>query len=313
MPAEILTGVSHADYHADRLPGSPRFSRSCAVTILQRSPLHAWHEHPALGGQREGDSTDAADHGSLVHELMLGGGQDLVPVRIHHDKAKLGPLVDAEDFRTLEAQGIRDAARAVGKIPVLPRKLEAAKEAATCLRARMAVVGIPLADCQKELTILWDERLADGREVKCKARIDLLHGASGWVWDLKFPARGTPGTHQRAMLWNGGVLQALVYQRAVGAAWPELAGRVDFAVLWCESWGPAYDVAVIPVSPSQLSLAEMQWARALRLWANALETGTWQGYGTLAPMEAPPYALESELAAAYAANAEPEWVSGKEG
>lgn len=305
MTAQVLAGLSHQDYHADRLPGSPRFSRSCAWALLTKSPLHAWDEHPR-GGGAERKGTEDTDRGDICHSLVLGEGSALVVVKIHQDKAKIGPLVEADSFRTDEAKAACKRARAAGQIPVLAKQLEKYQGVAASIPARLAAFGVP-RDADRELTVLWDEPLPDGRKVACKARLDLSKHAH--IWDLKFPSKGTPASFRRSLPWNGGALQSWVYKRALGLVYPELAGRVELSFLWAESIRP-FDVAEIKASRTQESLAEMQWRRACRAWADGLETGVWPGYGSLALEECPPYLLENELAAAYAANATPEWAEG---
>lgn len=360
MAAEILRGVSHADYHADNLPGAPHFSRSVAVTLLQRSPLHAWHQHPMLGAKAE-EGSDTSDHGSLFHHLLLGTGPEIA----------VAPD-DYPDWRGKRAD-FRDEARERGAVPVLAPAYEEAERVADELRWRIQDAGIPLEECEREVTLLWSEgdplvvapqpRPAPSGKVRkipekldlmaalkaslegapaevnpplappdlphqlpgvtVRARADLLllrldqrteHLVIGGelaeinvgpptpvaasIWDLKFPdpkRKGTPQAFQRSIPFWGYDLQAFLYMRGLAAVFPELAGRVEFNFLWCETWGVC-DVAVVPVSASQLAGAAVKWDRAAAAWRSGLETGTWPGYGKLLAIEAPVQQLEGALA-----------------
>lgn len=353
MPGELLRSVPHSVYHLDEVPGAPHLSRSLAMELLSRSPLHAWQAHPLLGGQADHDDTPASDHGSLVHGLLLGTGPEIAiaPAEYVDSKKKRTPWTDWKGGRAR----FRDEAHEAGKVPVTQAAWDAARRAADALEVHLFALGVDLTLCEKEATILWHEgepvtiapqpmRPIARREpdleaqlraslqglsavpapelvmappilpaslpgVSCKARVDLLrlHGFQGQasysvdraqLWDLKIPdpkRRSTPHAFQRSIPFWGYDLQAFVYQRGLAAVYPELAGRIEFAFLWCETW-PPFDVAVVPVSASQLAGAGARWDKAVAAWRSGLETGAWPGYGRLPAIEAPPQQLSSELA-----------------
>ena len=64
MPAE--------EYHADPCP-EPSLSASLIKTLLARSPLHAWHEHPRLNPNVVKEERKEYDRGSAAHALLLEG------------------------------------------------------------------------------------------------------------------------------------------------------------------------------------------------------------------------------------------------
>lgn len=291
MPAEILLDVAHGSYHRDDLAGAPHFSRSVAVTLLSKSPLHAWHEHPKLGGQREEEASDAMDNGSLLHGLLFGSGQEVA-------------VIPCDNYRTKAAQDLRDAARAAGLIPVLLRTWEETQETAEKLRGRILSLGVPLAECATEATVLWED---DG--VACKARFDLAVPTAGRIWDVKITSKLVPAAFVRGMPVYGLDVQAVAYEQALAAVRPELAGRCRLEFLLCES-KPPFDVALIPVAESMRSLGDMRWRRALSIWRRCLESGAWPGYGRLAPAEAPPWALQDGMIQALAETSgeEPAWT-----
>lgn len=318
---QLLRRVPHSVYHADTieewrvrsevpLQVMPNLSRSVAYTLLTRSPYHAHREHPALGGGAEAAVTDAMNHGNLYHSLFLGGGQEVVPVRVHTNPNGIGPTVPAVDYRKPEAQAIKRDALRRGAIPVLPHELAKAEEAIPILKERIEGLGVPLQGCEREVTALWDEIVPAGvgdfgedLHVACKARFDLLvAGETGFqIWDPKFPdpkgrRRASPYQFQRALPFTSYPMQAWGYVKALETIYPDLAGSITFAgFLWCETWEP-FDVALIPVPTSLLALGKAQWDRAVSKWGECLATGLWPGYGRLPTIEAPAPALEGEMA-----------------
>ena len=287
--AELLRGVSHSAYHADQLPGSPRFSRSVAVTLLQQSPLHAYAAHPALGGAAADEPTESMEKGALVHQLLLGGGLEIA-------------RVEFPDWRTKAAQAEREEARERGALPVLAHLLDEAAEAARALSGRLLGHDVILGDpFDAEVTALWD---SEG--VRCKARFDLYPGGC-WIGDLKVQRN----LNVRAFEWGlsklGLEIQAHAYQAALAAVHPELEGRTSFEWLLVER-KPPYDVAIIPAGRSLVSLGESKWKRALKLWRECLASGVWPGTGRREAIEARPYELEDEMVAAVHSAGEPEWM-----
>lgn len=302
---QLLRGVDHASYHQDLFEGPPRFSRSIAVRLLQQSPLHAHAAHPRLGGQAVEELEEDEDavpgeapkpwveRGGLLHGLLLGHGADIVEVYIHGDKKKgedPALLYPAPSFATKESREIRDAARAAGKLPVIPAKLAAAKVSAMAIRASLARYGIHLEAYEPEATALWD---SEG--VASKARTDLLLLARGELLDFKVVDRINIRAFEAGVERYGLDIQASAYVEAVEACHPPLAGRVSLEFVLVERL-PPYDVAVVPLSPALVDLGGQKWRRARGIWRQCLESGVWPGFGRQEPIQPKPWQLEAELA-----------------
>src|SRR5688572_24266058 len=69
-PRARLLDITPADYHLDPCV-TPSLSSSIAHTLVTKSPLHAWTEHPRFGALRS-ESSKAQDEGSIIHKLLLG-------------------------------------------------------------------------------------------------------------------------------------------------------------------------------------------------------------------------------------------------
>lgn len=81
-------------------------SSGAAFRAVTQSPLHARHYQLAPS-----DNSKVADIGSIAHQILLEGCEDCVV------------LVDADSWRTKDAQTARDDARAVGKSPILAHQI----------------------------------------------------------------------------------------------------------------------------------------------------------------------------------------------
>lgn len=291
MSGELLRGVPHQLYHLDDLPGTSHFSRSVACRILHQSPLHAYQAHPKLGGASEDEPSEVMDKGALIHQLLLGGGPEIV-------------AVDFPDWRKDAAKVQREAAREAGKLPILVHLLAECETATDAIRQRLLDLEIVVGHAEdSEITALWE----DGG-TPCKARLDLYFGGDT-VLDLKVQRNLAVSAFEWGVKKLGLDIQAHAYQAAVVARFPELAGRTTFEWVLVER-KPPYDVAIIPASASVVSLGESRWKRALSIWRRCLESGKWPGTGRLPALEARPYDLEQEFTAAVHAAGEPTWASG---
>lgn len=238
----------------------PSLSSSIANVLDGVSPLHAWSQHPKFGGVSRAP-TKALDNGSLSHALLLGAGKDIV-------------VVDAPDFRTNAAKEKRDAARAVGKLPVLLVDYEAACVTAGILRGRFKDLGIVL-DGESETAALWTETAANGAQVQCRGMMDHLKLPT--VYDLKSARSAHPEAIRRHVESYGYALQRAAYVSAIEHIRPELAGRVDFVFVFYEL-EPPFAVTPVRLSGAFRQLGERAWRRAVNRWEECLRTNAWPGY-----------------------------------
>lgn len=322
----LLSGIPAADYHGD-IWGSrerPTFSRSIAVELLQRSPKHAYARHPKLGGKpavdddedepddgEPAESTEDRDHGSLYHNLLLGGGKDF-------------EIIDADSFRTKVAKEKRDAALAAGKVPVIEAKWQGMRRIADHVRVGLTEAGISLADNEREVVALWEgeNELAgvygtaldahlpgdpgaplksrkDGEApIRCKAMLDLVELPQrlerAVITDLKIVKYINTNAFVRSMDRFGLDIQSSMYVEALETIRPDLAGRVKFQFALVEKKAP-YDVAIIEADKMLLAIGNMKLRVARARWARCLATGQWPGVGR-AEVHFPPYILSDAVA-----------------
>ena len=96
IPAtEYHLEIPSTEYHLDPCP-EPSLSASVARTLIDRSPLHAWMQHPKLGGQQEESQPARMSLGSAAHSVILEGDWNSIM------------FIVADSFRTKAAQARRD-------------------------------------------------------------------------------------------------------------------------------------------------------------------------------------------------------------
>lgn len=278
----IYVDVPHDRYHAD--PATrPSLSSSIAKIIAEKNAFKAWHAHPRLGAPSNRAGTAATNGGSILHNLILGIGQDI-------------EVVEAKDFKTSVAKAKRDAAIAAGKVPIVTAKFEAMQEMAKQLRARMAAKGVDLAG-KREVTALWER---DG--LLCRCRFDHLADDALIIDDLKFTADASPEAFTAKMVEYGYDIQWAAYVEAIETLIPEVAGRVRmrFVAVECNEDDPANEVSVIEPDGTMRELGEQRWRRAKGIWQRCLAAGVeekfWPGYSAgVVRVGAPTWALNREM------------------
>lgn len=267
-------GITHDVYHADPCE-LPSMSSHMVAHVL-RSPEHAHLRHPRLGGLVEREQDDAMDSGSIIHGMLLGGGQEIV-------------AVDADSWRTNKAKQERDEALAAGKIAILAHKLDMVQAVANGIRSRLRDLGIDYSTADTEATAIWT---SDG--CPCRARIDALFGGCE-IDDLKTTEDAMEASDPGAIIRRGYHVQAAANIDAIETLFPEMAGRVSFALTFAENARP-YGVIRVQIAGSMLELGQRRWNRAKAIWSECLRAGKWPGYPTeIQRPEAPPWALSQDM------------------
>lgn len=279
--------VSAADYHADLVADVPTLSRSVAYTLLTRSPLHAWFEHPKLNPNFRRVEKQDFDLGNAAHELYLGG-----PDRVQ--------VLEFDSWRTNEAKELRELARQDGKLPLLAKNAGDVAEAVAAARALVgriqsdpAVLDASLG--KPEQTVVWEDE-----GVALRARLDWLHDDLRAVDDLKFTGRvQSASAWKRTVFSMGYDFQAAFYERAIA----KTTGRVPVFRLVIVETSPPYGVHVLGFSSAAMDIARRKVQAAIDLWRECLEADEWPGYpprveyADLPPWEEAAW-LERELEAA---------------
>jgi hypothetical protein len=256
-----VNDIDAVAYHADEIGDTPTLNASIANVLIQQSPAHAFQAHPKLNPDWRPSDDDKFDAGKVAHQILLEGttsGLEVCPY---------------PDWRTGAAKEARAAARAAGRIPLLPHQADQIVAMCEAVRSQLPALEVdptPLVEGTPEQTIVWTMQ-----DVLCRARLDFLHHDLRAVDDVKTTARSAnPATFARNLFAYGYDVQAAFYLRGLEA----LHGvRPEWRWLVVETTAP-YALSVVTPGPDVLTLADAKIDHALALWARCLASGDWPGY-----------------------------------
>ena len=271
----ILHDYPEADYHSQAGEKTPLFSYSVAKVLLEKSPQHAYLQHPLLGNEPR-KPTAAMDKGSIIHGLLLGGGPEI-------------EIIQADNFRTKAAQELKAMAYEENKIPILQKDMDTIDEAVENIKEQiLELTPYFFDDHESELSIRWE--MDNG--VKTQTRIDWIRLATGKIIDLKSCSDANPKVLDRKIIDFGYDIQEALYLQCANKAWPEMAGRFTWEFIFVEP-EPPYMVSVITTDSSMSWLGESKVRRASDKWKAGLASDQWPGYGRQV-VSAPPWAVSRE-------------------
>lgn len=271
-------------YHACPCP-EPSLSSGAIRKMLERTPRHAFCEHPRLGGQRDERSSPVMTLGTVVHSLILGAGREFV-------------VIDADSYRTKAAQEQRDAATAAGLTPIIRDQYEKARAmAASASRelSKIALVSDALVSGRPEIVAIWREG-----DIWCRSMMDLCPtaiDAEGWwtIYDLKTTQMALdPNTIARHLVSNGYDVQSAFYSRGLEALLGP-AARVRFRFLFVESDAPHLCAAFVGSGEMQTT-GEQKVIAGISIWQRCIATNDWPGYSTDVLRLEPPKFMETQWA-----------------
>lgn len=259
MGVNRLVAMPAEEYHADPCE-RPSLSSSIARTLLTKSPLHAWHEHPRLNSNHVPQERTEFDLGSAAHALLLEGEDRMA-------------VIDADSYRTKIAQEARDAARAAKMHPILKARYDDVRRMADVARNAIGncadLSGITLEDGKAELVGIWEEEGAIMR-----FRPDWTADNRTAMIDYKTTTDAAPDIFNRQIGRMGYHIQAAFYRRGMVA----IEGADIPFVLVAQETEPPYAVTFHGCAPSLLSIAEAEVERAIDTWRECMRRGNWPAY-----------------------------------
>lgn len=261
----IHLGIPMANYIADPAP-EPSLSKGIIGDLVERSPAHAFHNHPRLG-KTDDDATTRSDLGSAAHAMLLGGEEAIRFCDATYASGKRkGEIVT--DWTARDAQAFQKEARSLGKIPMLKNQRDELDMMLAVARPRLEEFGA--GDC--EATLIWQEE--NGIWGRC--RPDFITDDRKVVVDYKTSTNADP------LVWIRRVLLATHYD--IQGAWNLRGlknllggGGREFLFLVQEIEAP-YCCSVIGMVPEMIDHAKRKIAAGLFRWRKCLESGEWPGY-----------------------------------
>jgi len=273
-----LHQIPMADYHRDPCP-IPSASCSILETLLDKTPHHAWLQHPRLNqdGWKPSESSRKADIGSAVHEMATRRGRGIV-------------TIEANDYRTRAAQEARDAARAAGRTPILLGDRERAAVILQSLRKRVREhpdTRGAFRDGRGEVTMIAQM----GPGLYGRAMVDWIQDHT--LWDLKTTASDIGDEALRRRIGTDNLdMRAAWYLHLASTLHAEERSQWRYVYAFIETSEP-YECRFIELTGPQLDEGEEKMIWALDVWKNCLLDGSWPGYPAgIEKLEAAPWASQ---------------------
>lgn len=247
-------------YHADPVPGGS-LSSTFARLLTEHVPAKAF----AL--RRDRKPTKAMNLGKAAHRHALGAGPELITWQ-HDGRTKAGKA---------EREAYADQIAAEVVVAVTEAERDQILGMAEALRAHPYVAAI-LNDADAEVSGFWQDN-----GVWCRSRYDLLDTSR--AHDYKTCQDSTRRGFSKAMAYYGYHQQAEFYQRGLKALGHPAADK-PMRFICQESTAP-YLVQVHTPDEEALDIARDLNDRAIRIYAEAMESGIWTGYDELIAEPAP--------------------------
>ena len=271
-----IHNIPMADYLADPCPEAS-LSSGCAHRLLTRSPLHAWSEHPRLGG-RSGSESNASEKGSVAHDMLLGGEGKICVIDPADYRSK--PTKDDPDgaipkgWTNGAIRAARDMARGNGLTPILAAEYGAVIKMAEVARQFLSTTDLAgaLDNGKSEQTLIWQEG-----KTWFRARPDWLTDDGRLMLHYKTTeASANPAPFIRGLLPNMGYDVSLAFYRR---GWEALGGSPDtLHVILVQEQSPPYACSLVALSPVMLAIADEKVQRAVDTWEKCMRTNRWPAY-----------------------------------
>jgi len=267
-------------YHEQAGIDVPALSASVAKILCAKSPAHAYHCHPKLGGGRF-ESTDSMEFGTLFHAVALGQMTNVA-------------IGEFDAWQSKEAKAFKAAAEAAGQIPVKRGKMGVVNAMAAAFAKQVAnsdARGFYADGTLTEAAAIWEHE-----GVVCKTLFDRVNVETGVIYDIKTTSDASPDACERKIVQMGYDIQAEFYRMALEAIYPALAGKTRFVLLFVETSAP-WVMTPYELSPMAAAIGRTKVLKAIGTWRECLLFDNWPGYSTqILQIEPKPWALAEALA-----------------
>lgn len=267
--------VSEDDYHNDPCV-TPSLSSSGARDILKTCPAKFWWNSP-MNPKREPQERPALNFGRAAHQWLLMGGDGFLD-RYFVTDPDLHP--NSKVAKQQKADAIERGMTIISTDDLAT--IRAMKEAIEAHEFAWAA----FSNGKPEQTLVWKDK-ETGVMLRC--RPDFLPAALAHIPDYKTAISARLADFERAV-WNYGYYQqAAWYLDGIEAVTGHKPQSFFFVVQEKEA-----PYLINPIRAGQLSIewGRLQNRRAIRLFAECLDSGVWPGYSAdVETAELPTFAL----------------------
>lgn len=277
--AGIYPEITEEEYHADPCVEISA-SRSLIKTIVERTPKHAFTQHPRLYTKKTKDKEDKFDLGTAAHSMILGKGKGVV-------KAP----EEWEAWTTKASKEWREETRKSGGVPMLQSQYERALDMAGEVKEQLPNFGLQNLFNPEfgkpEVTAVSNDKTGGF----CRIMIDWLE-KDLTVTDLKTTDielnKENIGRHCASM---GYEFQHAFYERVMLSLFPEMEGRFKFQFLFVET-KPPYAIMPITLPAEAIAKGRFYVNRGLEIWAKCKRENRWPAFeGTVQTAEYPAWSV----------------------
>jgi len=266
----IYPDLSNEVYHQQK----DALSSSGARLLLSKSPLHFKVR------QEKSETNEAFEIGTLTHSLVLENDESGAEV------------LDFADWRTKAAKEAAAAARAAGKIPVLPKQWDEIRAMRDAVWANEDA-ALLLSGGKAEQSVFWQHET--GAMLRCRPDYYVPYSPIGPICiDLKTSVSADPRKFDSSASDYGYFQQQAWYEDGIEA----LTGtRPTFAFIVVEK-GDVPAVSLPELDSEDVDLARAHNQRAIDLWNKCRAADEWPGYAPVPPVRMKPWTrtnIEREL------------------
>ena len=276
MRPGIYESMPMADYLA-----LPALSQEPVRRIVDECEKAAWF-CSYLNPNKPRDDTDGTDAGTIAHAILLEGSEACLAIIDPADhpnatKGKDGEFALPVGWTNKSIRAARDAARAAGKIPLLPDKIGEIRSMVqvardfieSCRKDEPAIwEAFQPGHGQSEVTMLWEEG-----GILCRMRPDRIHDDRRVICDYKGAPSAEPDRFGRVQLPS----------YSIGAAWYQrgaerLTGKRPAYIYLVQQFEPPYLCSLVGCEPARLALAHEKVAVGIARWQECVKANRWRGY-----------------------------------
>jgi hypothetical protein len=251
------------EYHSDPCP-KPSLNQSLAKVLLDKSPLHAWYQHPRLNPNYERNTDKQFDLGTAAHAMLIGRGKEIVPIPF-------------DNWLTKAAKEAREEAALAGKQAVLQSQYERAAEMVATALLQLDARGLSGLFNSKlgagELVMAWEES-----GVWLRQMVDWLTADELTFVDYKSTnLNSAPQNLGRIMHSAGWPIQAAMARRGLDVLSPDTTGRRHYLFILQETV-PPHALQVCEMSEAVQTMGRKMLAVAVEIWERCMAENNWPAY-----------------------------------